>query len=98
MDLIFEWDKSKAESNLRKHKVSFDEAATIFQDRRALTFLDTSHSIQEQRFISIGLSSGGRILLVVHTENEVRGDVIVIRIISSRKATKLERVTYEIGE
>ncbi len=90
MGLIFEWDKKKAASNLRKHGVSFEEAATAFGDRLSLTVPDPDHSRTEERFIHIGLSAAGRLLVVAHTE---RSDTI--RIISARLATRGEKVSYE---
>jgi len=90
MDLLFDWDEAKAVVNLKKHRISFLEAKTIFTDPFLLTILDEDHLVTEQRLISIGISAGGRILLVVHTDrNEV------IRIISGRRATKAEVRTYE---
>ncbi|SRR5258706_1088124 len=95
MELIFEWDRNKAKSNLRKHKISFEEAKTVFHDDLLVTFSDSFHSDEENRLISIGASANGRILLVVHTENTKLKNTFVIRIISSRKATASERKTYE---
>lgn len=95
---IFEWDENKAESNLQKHKVSFEEARTIFDDEFLITFLDELHSIDEQRFISIGYSKTNRILLAVHLQHSKNIDDILIRIISCRKATALEREIYEKQE
>ncbi len=92
MDLIFEWDENKAKANFQKHKVSFDEAKTVFDDPYLLTFPDIEHSNSEQRYINIGFSLKRRILIVIHTE---RGNII--RIISCRKATKSERKAYEEG-
>ncbi len=66
----FEWDRKKAKKNLRKHKVSFDEAITVFYDPLSATFDDPDHSIDEERFITIGYSSRGRLLVVSHTERE----------------------------
>jgi len=86
----FEWDEKKAKINIDKHGVSFEEATSVFQDESSLTRKDTTHSIDEERFIDIGLSSKGRILVVAYTE---RGNNI--RIISSRKATPTERKAYE---
>ena len=83
--MIFEWDSRKAGSNLRKHAVGFPEAATIFLDALAWTFPDPDHSETESRFVTIGLSSRGRIIVVAHAE---RGDGV--RIISARKATRRE--------
>lgn len=86
----FEWDTEKAKKNLKKHKVSFDEAMTIFYDPLSATFDDLDHSVNEQRQITIGYSSYGRLLLASHTE---RGKVI--RIISARIATAHERKRHE---
>lgn len=97
MELIFEWDKNKASSNFRKHRVSFDEAKTIFRDESLVTFADDFHSNIERRFISIGFSEKSRVLLVVHTEVDGTVNKNHIRIISSRKATKSEQDIYEKG-
>jgi uncharacterized DUF497 family protein len=86
----FEWDREKAKKNLRKHRVSFDEAMTVFYDPLSATFNDSDHSIDEERFITIGYSSHGRLLVVSHTE---RGKTI--RIISARSATARERKRHE---
>lgn len=86
----FEWDEAKAEANFRKHKVTFEEASTIFQDDLSLTGRDPDHSLGEHRFITFGLSAANRILAVSYAE---RGDVI--RIISARFATRKERKMYE---
>jgi uncharacterized DUF497 family protein len=98
MKLIFEWDASKARINLAKHQVSFEEAKTLLNDPLMLTVIDESHSKDEGRFISIGRSVRGRILLLIHTESHETEDSLVIRIISCRKATKSERKTYEEGQ
>jgi uncharacterized DUF497 family protein len=90
MDFLFEWDEVKARENARKHKVTFEEAVSVFTDPFLLTFPDEKHSETEDRFISIGRSERERVLLVVHTD---RGDAI--RLISCRKATSAERKTYE---
>jgi len=95
MRLIFEWDTRKAQTNLRKHKVSFEEAKTVFSDPLLITFPNEYHSESEDRYISIGSSARGKTLLVVHTEHEEAPDVIVIRIINCRKATALEQRIYE---
>lgn len=86
----FEWDDEKAISNLNKHDVSFEEGATIFNDPLIATIPDPDHSTEEERYISIGISVQGRLLVVVHTEREER-----IRLISCRKATNTERKAYE---
>ena len=88
----FEWDPGKAAKNLRKHKVSFTEAATVFGDDLSITVDDPDHSKQEDRYITIGLSIQGRLLIVAHIE---RDDTI--RIISARELTSTEREAYEEG-
>jgi len=93
MPLIFEWDEKKAKRNIRKHKVSFEEATTVFADPLSLTIPDPLHSEEEDRFVTMGMSIKGRLLVVVHTE---RGDAI--RIISARLATPWERRAYEGGK
>jgi len=90
MPLRFEWDERKAALNLREHGVSFREAATIFGDPLSLTISDPDHSVAEMRFIDIGLSHRGRVLVVSYTE---RGDNI--RLISARPATRREQRQYE---
>ena len=91
----FEWDESKGRLNFEKHKITFDEATTIFTDPFLITFVDEFHSDKEERFISIGLSEKNRVLLAVHTEREEKQETIVIRVISCRKATSTERKSYE---
>jgi len=86
----FEWDAEKARLNYAKHKISFEEAATVFNDPESITQFDPDHSDQEQRFIDIGASDQGRLLVVVYTE---RGRNL--RIISCRKATRNERSIYD---
>jgi uncharacterized DUF497 family protein len=88
--LTFEWDANKARTNLAKHQVGFPEATTAFGDAGSLTIPDPAHSQAEPRFIILGRSHQGRILVVVHTE---RGDNI--RIISARPASRRERKNYE---
>ena len=90
MSLRFEWDERKDAGNLRKHGVGFEEAATVFGDVLSLTISDPDHSEGEDRFISLGMSHRGRLLVVIHTE---RGDRI--RIISARLAAANERKQYE---
>ena len=87
-----EWDKNKAEANLRKHQVSFEEAETVFDDPLALTVNDESHSFDEKRFITVGESKIGRLILVSHTIGKEN-----VRIISARKPTRGEREDYEHG-
>lgn len=86
----FAWDDEKAESNLKKHGVGFEEGATIFNDPVVVTISDPDHSEDEDRYISIGKSVARRLLTIVHTYRRER-----IRLISVRKATTAERKTYE---
>lgn len=88
----FEWDSAKAETNLKKHDVSFEEAQTVFYDEFAIQFFDDEHSDSEQRFLLLGFSQNARLLLVCHCERD-QGQVI--RIISARKATKNESKFYK---
>ena len=88
----FEWDPIKARKNLRKHGVSFEEASSVFYDPLAATGADPDQSEDEDRMVTFGVSSGGRLLVVAHTD---RGDAI--RVISGRVATKQERLIYEEG-
>lgn len=92
MKLGFEWDDEKAKANFKKHRVGFDEATTVFTDPFSVTIPDPKHSADEQRYVDIGNSDKGRVLVVVYTE---RGSNI--RIISCRKATPSERMLYEEG-
>lgn len=89
-NIEFEWDDEKAKDNMSKHGVSFEEGATIFNDPMIATVFDPDHSKREERYISMGVSAQGRLLVVVHTEREER-----IRLISCRKATNAERKAYE---
>ena len=86
----FEWDEKKAAGNLAKHGVSFEEAATVFGDPLSDTFDDPDHSAEERRFLIIGKSVLGRMLIVAHTD-----DGEVVRIISAREPTRRERESYE---
>ena len=92
MELTFEWDEDKARENLKKHKVSFDEAQTVLMDPWSITIPDPDHSMDEERFIDVGTSARGRLLVVVYTERGAN-----IRLISCRKATPSERRKYETG-
>jgi uncharacterized DUF497 family protein len=87
----FEWDPTKAAANLRKHRASFDEAQSVFHDEFACQFYDNEHSIEEDRFLMLGLSVRARLLLVCHCE---RASGEIIRIISARKATQRESEFY----
>jgi len=86
----FEWDPQKAAANVRKHGVSFQEAATVFADLLSITAPDPDHSSAENRSIIVGMSNRGRLLIVAHME---RGDRV--RIISARELTRAERKAYE---
>jgi uncharacterized DUF497 family protein len=90
MALEFEWDRVKAEANLKEHGVSFDEATTVFRDTLSITIADPDHSDSEDRFIDIGMSHRMQLLVVSYTERKDR-----IRIISARRATRVERKSYE---
>ena len=87
--MAFEWDPNKATGNILKHEVTFEEAATVFDDPLYITFLDEEHTVVEERYITIGMSNLGRVLLVAHADRDER-----IRIISARKATKHEQRFY----
>jgi len=92
MPIRFDWDKRKAQNNLRKHRVDFNEASTVFADTLSITIPDPDHSDDEERYVTMGFSNRHRLLVVVHTEgNET------IRIISARRADRLERRKYEEG-
>ena len=88
----FEWNSDKAALNFEKHRVSFQEAATVFNDPLSITFPDPDHSIGESRYIIIGLSQFGQLLVIAHTD---RGETV--RIISARQVTRQERRFYEQG-
>ena len=89
--LRFEWDLQKASANLRKHRVSFEEAKTVFLDEEALLLPDNEHSVSEDRFIMLGLSAQMRMLVVCHCHRESDD---IIRIISARKANRAEQAQY----
>ena len=90
--MLFEWDSNKANKNNKKHGVSFEEASTVFYDTLSATFDDSGHSAGEYRFITIGLSSLNRLIVVSHTDREDK-----IRIISARQTTAHERKRHEKG-
>ena len=92
MGLMFEWDEDKEDANLRKHGISFEEAKTVFGDPLSITIRDPEHSRGELRYVDIGRSSEGLLLVVVYTERRA-----AIRLISSRRATTAERKIYEEG-
>lgn len=90
----FEWDIKKAHNNWNKHRVTFEEATTIFKDSKALSIFDPDHSETEDRWVTMGISEKGRLLIVIHTFQKETNDAVTIRIISCRKATKQETQTY----
>jgi uncharacterized DUF497 family protein len=92
--ISFSWDAGKATVNLRKHGVSFDEAATVFYDDDAIEFFDTEHSKKEDRFVLLGRSRNLRILVVCHCHRDFADGKEEIRIISARKADAQERKHY----
>jgi len=91
--VILEWDPKKAASNLAKHGVDFHEAGTVLDDPLSTTFPNPAHSLDEERYITIGMALSGRILVVAHTD---RGEAV--RLINARPATRSEREFYEQGE
>jgi hypothetical protein len=92
--IAFEWDATKAASNIKKHGISFEEAQSVFYDEFAVQFFDNEHSENEDRFLMLGMSVNAKLLLVCHCERDAGQ---VIRIISARKATRREQVFY-LGE
>lgn len=94
MDYDFEWDLNKARLNRRKHGVAFEQAATVFRDPRAVSVYDDMHSGTEDRWITLGLSAMGVLLVVHHTFDDVNANTVRIRMFSSRKATKKESDQY----
>jgi uncharacterized protein len=92
MALNFEWDEAKEKANLRQHRVSFEEAKTVFGDPLSLTIPDPRHSEVERRYTDIGCSSEGHLLVVTYTERQS-----TVRLISCRRATQVERRSYEEG-
>jgi hypothetical protein len=93
MNFNFEWDPNKAKANKEKHDVSFEEAATVFRDPHVLTIFDPDHSETENRWVTLGISQNGKFLVICHTFRTESGAAI-IRIFSSRKATKSEKKQY----
>jgi uncharacterized DUF497 family protein len=91
--LEFEWDPDKADANYKKHQVDFTEATSIFGDLLSITVYDPDHSDEEDRYLTMGMSVAGRVLIVSHTN---RGDRV--RIISARAAARRERKAYEEGQ
>lgn len=93
-EYVFEWDPDKAERNRKKHGIGFPQAATVFQDPRAVSVYDAGHSKREDRWITLGVSADRGLLVVCHTFQWVDPSVARIRIISCRKATQHESRQY----
>jgi hypothetical protein len=91
----FEWDPAKAKSNIQKHSVTFEEATTVMRDPRAMNMYDPDHSETEDRWITLGISGSGRLLVVCHTFNEKPDASVTIRIFSVRRAASKEIEIYE---
>lgn len=94
MDYIFEWDPDKAQQNRKKHGISFEQAAMVFTDPKAISLYDTEHSKDEDRWVTLGLSVSHGLVIVCHTFQWVGKSAARIRIFSSRKATKRESRQY----
>ena len=94
MDYVFEWDPSKAQQNKKKHGISFELAATVFTDPKAISLYDTEHSKDEERWVTLGLSVNHGLVVVCHTFQPISKSAARIRIFSSRKATRRERRQY----
>ncbi|MFA6192463.1 MAG: BrnT family toxin [Sulfurimonas sp.] len=97
MNYNFEWDPNKAKSNIIKHKISFEDAASVFKDENTISIYDEEHSLEEERWVTIGMDLNTRSLVVVHTFVIISEQSCSIRIISARKATKNERNFYKKG-
>jgi uncharacterized DUF497 family protein len=97
MRIQFDWDPSKEAGNVHKHQVSFRRAASVFRDPNQLSMFDYEHSKEEDRWITMGIDSGGVLRVVVHTYHEVNENLCEIRIISARKATAAESHQYNQG-
>jgi uncharacterized protein len=95
LNYFFEWDPKKAKSNSRKHGVSFERAATIFRDQRALSIFDDEHGIEEDRWVTLGMDSSAILLVVCHIFEGETKDSCRIRIFSARKAKRKEMTQYE---
>lgn len=94
MRYIFDWDPAKAKENAAKHDVSFEQAAVIFLDTRAISILDKEHSDKEERWITVGMDKTGTLLVAVHTFEEINMEECKVRMISARSATKKESRQY----
>lgn len=97
MRYSFDWDSTKDQQNIRKHRVSFRQAATIFRDPNQLSIYDQEHSQNEERWITMGIDSTGVVRVVVHTYEQINDELCQIRIISARKVTNREMSQYREG-
>ena len=97
-EIRFEWDPVKAAGNLAKHGISFEQAMSVFADPLSRSIVDPVSPQGEERWITIGLNPAQKLLVVVHTHVEISDNIVVVRIISARKATKNERKQYEQEE
>lgn len=93
-EFSFEWDPTKAAANYKKHRVTFERAASVFNDPRALTIFDEEHAQEEDRWITLGVDARITFIVVHHTYREKSNDAVYVRIISARKATKNEIKQY----
>jgi uncharacterized DUF497 family protein len=91
----FDWDPHKASINIRRHKITFQQAASVFRDPQHLSIYDEEHSQDEDRWITLGIDEAGLLLIVVHTFEQLDKDNVSIRIISARKATPTEITQYK---
>jgi hypothetical protein len=94
MQFNFEWDPVKAKSNKKKHGITFEQSVSVFRDAGALSIYDSNHSGKEDRWITLGISATGILIVVHHTYIQINKETVNIRIISSRKPTKQERRQY----
>jgi hypothetical protein len=97
MNYNFEWDPNKAKNNIAKHKINFEDATTVFKDENAISIFDEEHSSNEERWITIGMDTKTRTIVVIHTFIVIDENNCNIRIISARKATKNEQKIYKEG-
>ncbi|MBI4691217.1 MAG: BrnT family toxin [Nitrospirae bacterium] len=95
MRYYFDWDQNKAKANRKKHGITFEDASTTFLDPRMISVFDTEHSEHEDRWATIGIDKNGILLVVVHTFQQLAADSCRIRIISARKATRIESKQYK---
>ena len=94
MRYIFDWDPEKAKENATKHDVSFERAAAIILDARAISILDKEHSDKEERWVTVGMDKSGALLVAVHTFEEINSEECKVRMISARRAAKKESRQY----